>query len=72
MKSYGELLAELGLGFGNVAHGPVYLAAIADFQEMNEVYAEYFPTNPPPRVTGAVSGLVSGAAIEISFVAVRD
>jgi enamine deaminase RidA (YjgF/YER057c/UK114 family) len=39
---------------------------------VNEVYAEYFPTDPPARVTVAVSGLVGGAAIEIAFVAVRD
>lgn len=72
MEAYGELLAELGLGFENIVQGTVYLTDIADFQEMNQVYAEYFPTDPPARVTVAVSGLVGGAAIEISFVAVRD
>lgn len=72
MESYGELLAELGLGFENIVQGTVYLTDIADFQEMNAVYGEYFPQDPPARVTVAVSGLVGGAAIEISFVAVRD
>lgn len=72
MESYGELLEELGLGFENVVQGTVYLTDIADFQEMNAVYAEYFPQDPPARVTVAVSDLVGGAAIEISFVAVRN
>lgn len=72
MESYGELLAELGLGFENIVQGTVYLTDIADFQEMNAVYGEYFPQEPPARVTVAVSDLVGGGAIEISFVAVRN
>jgi 2-iminobutanoate/2-iminopropanoate deaminase len=72
MEAFGELLTELGLGFENIVQGTVYLTDIADFQEMNEVYGEYFPRDPPARVTVAVSGLVGGATIEISFVAVRD
>lgn len=72
MESFGTLLEELGLGFEHVVRGEVYLTDIADYQEMNRVYGEYFPENPPARVTVVVSELVGGAAIEISFVAVRN
>ena len=51
--------------------GSVYLADIGDYGDMNQVYGEYFPKDPPARVTMAVKELVGSAAIEISFIAVR-
>jgi enamine deaminase RidA (YjgF/YER057c/UK114 family) len=38
---------------------------------MNGVYGEYFPTDPPARETVAVKDIVGGAAVEISFIAVK-
>ena len=72
MESFGELLADLGMDFGNVVQGTVYLIDIADYADMNAVYGEYFTVDPPARETVAVSELVAGAAIEISFIAVRQ
>lgn len=71
MEAFGELLAEFDMDFGDVVQGTVYLADIADYTDMNAVYGEYFPTAPPARETVAVKDLVGGAAIEISFVAVK-
>ena len=72
MRAFGELLEELGMDFGDVVRGTVYLADIDGYAEMNEAYAQYFePGNAPSRVTVAVGGLVAGAAIEISFIAVK-
>ena len=71
-ESFRELLADLGMDFGNVVQGTVYLIDIADYADMNAVYGEYFLVDPPARETVAVSELVAGAAIEISFIAVRD
>lgn len=71
MEAFRELLAELGMDFGDVVQGTVYLTDIADYADMNAVYGEYFPTEPPARATVAVSELVAGAAVEISFVAVK-
>ncbi len=65
------MFAEQGLTFGDVVQATVYLADIGDYDEMNRVYAEYFPANAPARETVAVSGIVSGARVEISFIAVR-
>lgn len=71
MEAFRTLLAELGMDFGDVVQGTVYLVDISGYGEMNEVYGEYFPADPPARETVAVADLVGGAAIEISFVAVK-
>ena len=48
----------------------VFLTDVKDFQGMNGVYREYFPTEPPARSTVAVAGLVvTGAVIEIECLA---
>jgi 2-iminobutanoate/2-iminopropanoate deaminase len=70
LEAFRALFGELGLSLTDVVQATVYLADIADYDEMNRVYAEYFPTNPPARETVAVSGIVSGARVEISFIAV--
>ncbi|HEX9885921.1 MAG TPA: RidA family protein [Longimicrobiales bacterium] len=68
MESFRDLLTELGLDFGDVVMATVFLTDIADYSAMNDVYAEYFPANPPARETVAVRDLVGGAAVEISFI----
>jgi 2-iminobutanoate/2-iminopropanoate deaminase len=71
LEAFRALLTEQGLSLGDVVQATVYLADIADYDEMNRVYTEYFPTDPPARETVAASGIVSGARVEISFIAVR-
>ena len=51
----------------------VYLADMADFQGMNQVYEKHFPSPAPARTTVAAAGLPRGARVEIEAVAVgRD
>ena len=50
----------------------VFLADIADYRAMNEVYAAFFPTAPPARSTVAVSGLAAGASVEIECIALAN
>jgi enamine deaminase RidA (YjgF/YER057c/UK114 family) len=38
--------------------------------QINVIYAEYFPENPPARMTYAVSALPLGALIEIDCIAI--
>ncbi len=71
MESYRALLDELGLGFSDVVQGNVFLVDVDDYAEMNQVYGEYFPADPPARTTVAVTALPGGANVEIAFVAVR-
>lgn len=50
----------------------VFLTDVKDFQGMNQVYREFFPSNPPARSTVAVAGLVvPGAVIEIECIAAK-
>lgn len=71
MEAFRALLTELGMDFRHVVKGTVYLVDITDYDAMNRVYAEYFPSDPPARETVAVKELVGGAVVEISFVAVK-
>lgn len=59
-----------GVTMDDIAKCTVFLTNVADFQAMNGVYREFFPTNPPARTTVAVAGLVvQGAVIEIECIA---
>jgi 2-iminobutanoate/2-iminopropanoate deaminase len=49
----------------------VFLADIADYGKMNEVYATFFSKDPPTRSTIAGSGLALGARVEIECMAVQ-
>ena len=71
MDAFADLFAELGLDFSNVVKGDVFLADVNDYGELNEVYGEYFPSDPPARTTVAVAALPGGATVEIAFIAVR-
>jgi 2-iminobutanoate/2-iminopropanoate deaminase len=46
----------------------VYLTDMAAFAEVNEVYASFFPSDPPARVAVAVAGLPKAAQVEIDAV----
>lgn len=72
MESFADQLAEHGLGFEDVVSVTVYLTDLeGGYQELNQVYAEYFPTNPPTRAALGISDLVGDAVVEISMTAVR-
>ncbi|MFY9742178.1 MAG: RidA family protein [Candidatus Sulfotelmatobacter sp.] len=60
-----------GLTMENVVYTQVYLEDIGKYGEMNAVFGEYFPKNPPARAVLGVAR-VPESAIEISAVAVRD
>jgi 2-iminobutanoate/2-iminopropanoate deaminase len=48
----------------------VYLKNLADFVAMNEIYAQYFPSNPPARSTVEVARLPRDVSVEIDAIAV--
>ena len=64
-------LAEASLTLSNVVKTTVFLADIADFAEMNEVYASFFQAPYPARSAMAVKTLPKGARVEIECIAVR-
>jgi 2-iminobutanoate/2-iminopropanoate deaminase len=46
----------------------VFLTEMADFAEVNEVYASFFGGDPPARVAVAVAALPKGARVEIDAI----
>lgn len=66
------ILAEAGLGLGDVVKTTVMLADIADFAAVNAVYAERFGAPCPARSAFAVAALPKpGAKVEIEAIAAR-
>lgn len=71
MENLGAILKSAGMDFSNVVSANVYLADMANFEKMNEVYRNYFKSNPPARTTVGVSALPVGTPVEITFIASR-
>jgi 2-iminobutanoate/2-iminopropanoate deaminase len=63
------VLANAGSSMERVFKCTVFLSNIRDFDDMNRVYATYFPKDPPARSTVAGSGLALGAKVEIECLA---
>jgi 2-iminobutanoate/2-iminopropanoate deaminase len=66
------VLAAAGTALGNVVKTTVYLVDMADFAQMNEVYAKHFGSHKPARSTVQAAGLPKGARVEIDVIAVRQ
>ena len=64
------ILKAAGASFDHVARTTVYLADMADFAAMNEVYATYFSSPAPARSTVQAAGLPKNARVEIDVIAV--
>jgi len=70
MEAFQTLFQEVGVDYSHVVQGTVYLADVAHYAGMNQVYGEYFPNNPPARECIAAGQILSDGLVEISFVAV--
>ena len=63
------ILEAAGLSLKNVVKTTVFLADMADFAAMNEVYALFFTAPYPARSAVAVKTLPKGALVEIECIA---
>ena len=63
------VLAELGADTGDVLKTTVFLTNIADFSEVNKLYAEVFGPDYPARTCVEVSALPMGLSIEVECIA---
>ena len=68
-QNLGAILEAAGASFAHVARTTVYLADMADFGAMNEVYATFFDSPAPARSTVQAAGLPKNARIEIDLIA---
>lgn len=70
-KNIGYILKEAGYSFKDVVKSTVYLADIADFATLNEVYALYFSEPYPSRVAFQVAALPKGSLVEVDVIAIK-
>ena len=71
LENLRAVLEAAGLTLAHVVKTTVFLADLADFPEMNRVYAEFFAERPPARSTIQVAGLPKNAAVEIEAIALK-
>ena len=65
------VLTEAGYEFTDVVKASVFLSDMALFGPVNEIYGEYFLTNPPARECVAVKTLPKNMNVEISVIAYK-
>ena len=65
------VLAAAGLGLQDVVKTTIFLADMADFAVVNEIYGSYFTGEPPARATVQAAGLPAGFLVEIEAIAAR-
>ena len=70
LENLKSVLEEAGCSLDDVIKTTVFLYDMADFPELNTLYAEYFgEENAPARSTVQVAALPKGALVEIEAIA---
>ena len=69
MQNIGAILKAAGTDFTKVLKCSIFVNNMADFGAINEIYGQYFQSDPPARETVEVSGLPKGVNVEISCIA---
>jgi len=70
LKNMKAVLEAAGGTFDNIVKITVFITDINYFADVNSVYAEAFPTNPPARSCVAVTALPKGARVELEAIAI--
>lgn len=71
LQNISGVLDAAGTDMSHVVKTTVFLADMADFKAMNEIYGEFFSEPYPARSTVAVKELPLGGLVEIDVVAVK-
>ncbi|MGD0168764.1 MAG: Rid family detoxifying hydrolase [Smithella sp.] len=66
------ILKKTDLDMSDIVKTTIFLKNITDFPVVNEIYAGFFPEEPPARSTIEASVLPKGALIEIEAIAIRQ
>jgi len=67
-----KVVKEAGFQMTDIVSVTIYLTDLNDVPEMNEIYKKLMPDPKPARATVQVAGLIGGARIEISAIAVKQ
>lgn len=70
MENLKNIIESAGSSMGKVVKCTILLADMGSFAEVNAIYGEYFPQDPPARATFAVLGLPAGALVEIEAICI--
>ncbi|HTQ54920.1 MAG TPA: RidA family protein [Bryobacteraceae bacterium] len=66
-----KVVKQAGFRMADITSVTVYITDLGDVPKMNEVYKKLMPDPKPARATVQVAGLIGGAKIEISAIAVK-
>ena len=69
LENVRAILVAAGTSLEQVVRCDVFLADLADFGAMNEVYLRFFPKDAPARVTVQAARLPKDARVEIAAIA---
>jgi reactive intermediate/imine deaminase len=69
MENIKNTLERHGLGMDRVVKCTVFLADMAEWPAVNDVYKSYFGESPPARSALGANGLALGARVEIECIA---
>jgi len=72
LENIRNILEDVGSSLDNVLKVTAYLGDMDDFGEFNEVYAGYFPSNPPARTCIQAGRLPFDIKVEIDVIACRN
>ncbi|HUP41726.1 MAG TPA: RidA family protein [Thermoanaerobaculia bacterium] len=71
LRNLERVLESAGCSFRDVVKATIYLADLAHFPALNELYGEALGAHRPARSTVQVAALPKGALVEIDLVAVK-
>lgn len=67
-----KIVKKAGFQMTDITSVTVYVTDLNDVPKMNDVYKKLMPDPKPARATVQVAGLIGGAKIEISAIAVKQ
>jgi 2-iminobutanoate/2-iminopropanoate deaminase len=67
-----KIVKKAGFQMTDITSVTVYITDLNDVPKMNDVYKKLMPDPKPARATVQVAGLIGGAKIEISAIAVKQ
>ncbi len=70
LENLKAILAACGSSMADVLKVTVYLRDMNDFAAMNQVYARYFPDQPPARAAIQAARLPKDVAVEMDAIAI--
>ena len=72
LRNLDTILRAAGTSLRRVVKTTIYMTDIGELNELNRIYAEFFPESAPAKTGVEVSRLALGARIEIEAVAAVD